>query len=654
MDAQAYKAYREKYLNAPKLNLDRPVDISLELSSLCNMACEYCLDPDTPVLMADLTWRPIKSLNNGDSIVAFDEHSGPNRINRKMRIASVEKVWTTKKPAYKIVTTHGEVTCSLDHKFLDAQSRWVETRNLEVGRTIAFATNIWESPEFSKDYIRGYLAAMTIGDGTARWKPLPGATTHSDDSRRQVYWRIALIDNQAMVRICDYLNFLGIDNHGIKDFKISSPDHYKPMERIEIRSQGTLDKLFSVLYESETENTEDYQRGYLAGIFDAEGSYSSGVLRISQKQDNGVCETVLEFLDNLGFSTTHEVGSGVRLVGGKWEIIRFLGMIQPAIERKIHDWDGIGVQHQKAKILRIESVGEQELIDITTSTRTFYGAGFPTHNCYHNDKKNLPFRQNIMIPATFKKIVDQAAALGVHSLKFNWRGESTMNPMFCAMTKYAKSLAQGSTFIDRLTNSNFKFDTNREDIFEGLSYQTKVKVSYDSFRKEVFEKQRHLGDHETTTRNIDKFYNLPGRKTQIVIQAVRTNLNKDEDLEAECKKRWPDVSLSIRDMVEGRVNRNLDTLKHKERDASERQSCIQFHARLIFDWTGEAVGCCPDIRQELKLGSIHDKTVYQIFNSPKAKQIRKDLLSLEAFKCGPCNNCSSFETFKSFTPSFDS
>jgi radical SAM protein with 4Fe4S-binding SPASM domain len=274
--------------------------------------------------------------------------------------------------------------------------------------------------------------------------------------------------------------------------------------------------------------------------------------------------------------------------------------------------------------------------------------------CYHADKKSLPFKQNIMLPETFKKIVRESAELGVESLKFNWRGESTMNPMFRNMTKFAKDLASGSTFIDRLTNSNFKFDTGRDDIFEGLSFQTKVKVSYDSFRKEVFETQRHLGNHELTTANIDKFYNWPGRKTTLVIQAVRTSLNKDEDIEGEARKRWPSALISIRDMVEGRVNRDLSQFKNKERDNSHRQTCIQAHARLIFDWTGEAVACCPDIRQELRLGKIQEKSVQEIFNSPEAKQLRADLLSLKAFEKSPCKNCSSFETYKGYVPSQDS
>src|SRR3972149_5603129 len=39
----------------------------------CEHGCAYCLDPDTPVLCADVTWRPIGVLRPGDTLVGFDE-----------------------------------------------------------------------------------------------------------------------------------------------------------------------------------------------------------------------------------------------------------------------------------------------------------------------------------------------------------------------------------------------------------------------------------------------------------------------------------------------------------------------------------------------------------------------------------------------------
>lgn len=268
--------------------------------------------------------------------------------------------------------------------------------------------------------------------------------------------------------------------------------------------------------------------------------------------------------------------------------------------------------------------------------------------CYHADQKNLPFKKGMMKIETAIKIIEQAAELDVPAIKFNWRGESTLNPHFLAITTFAKSLATHSTFIDRLTNSNFKFKTDREDIFEGLCNQTKVKVSFDSFRKDIFEKQRAGGVYELALANVDKFYNYPKRKdTELVIQAVRTKLNADEDLEGFVKARWPEATASIRDVVEGRVKKDLGEFVSRDR-GDERQSCLQAHVRVIFTHDGKASPCCPSIKDELFIGDIETQTLSEIFNSQLAKQLRKDLKTGKAFELDPCKTCSSFESYAGY------
>lgn len=276
------------------------------------------------------------------------------------------------------------------------------------------------------------------------------------------------------------------------------------------------------------------------------------------------------------------------------------------------------------------------------------------HYCYHSDQKNLVFAKGFMKPDLAFKVIDEAALVGVHSLKFNWRGESTMNPHFEAITAHARRQAHGGTFIDRLTNSNFNFRNDREDIFRGLANQTKVKVSFDSFVKEIFETQRRGSNYEKTIANIDKFYNWPGRKTQIVIQSVLTNANKDEDLVHEIKKRWPDATASVRDCVDGRVNKDLTGTVIYRRDDSERQSCLQAHVRLMVHHDGNVGVCCPDISGKLLIGNAYTMTVKQLFNSMPARTIRRELRDKTAFTLDPCKSCSSFETFKGFKPNWDS
>jgi radical SAM protein with 4Fe4S-binding SPASM domain len=216
-------------------------------------------------------------------------------------------------------------------------------------------------------------------------------------------------------------------------------------------------------------------------------------------------------------------------------------------------------------------------------------------------------------------------------------------------------MAHGGVFIDRLTNSNFKFPTERDDIFEGLCNQTKVKVSLDSFNADVFEKQRTGGIWLLTFDNIRKFHDHPKRKsTKLVIQAVRTSLNKHEDIEGNAKYWFPDAEISIRDMVAGRVNKDVSSLEHRARDTSQRQSCVQAHVRIIFNHEGRAFPCCPDIGEQLCLGDIRQKSLYEIFNSHEAMQLRMTLKNKSAFEKTPCLNCSSYESYRGFKPKWDS
>lgn len=264
--------------------------------------------------------------------------------------------------------------------------------------------------------------------------------------------------------------------------------------------------------------------------------------------------------------------------------------------------------------------------------------------CYHADK--VPFTKGMMKWEVAQLIIAQAADLEVPSIKMNWKGESTLNPNFARITRLAKDHANRTTFIERLTNSNFKFGSLREDIFEGLSHQTKVKVSFDSFIPGVMEKQRAGSNPILAEKNITTFYNRPKRETEIVIQAVITKLNENEDIEGEVKKRWPSATVSIRNMVAGRVeNKFVEEVENKKRDTENRQSCIQAHARLVFNWDGIAFPCCVDISESMPLGDIKKVDLDKIFRGEKAKDLRVALLDKSAFSCGTCKKCSSFESY---------
>lgn len=111
----------------------------------------FCLDPETPVLTADLEWLPIKKLAAGDRVVGFDEHPERKGAQRKMREAEVLRVWRTRKRALKLIFDDGShVVCSPDHQWLfkdfgkGGGYLWRAAEKLSVGSRIRHLVDPWE------------------------------------------------------------------------------------------------------------------------------------------------------------------------------------------------------------------------------------------------------------------------------------------------------------------------------------------------------------------------------------------------------------------------------------------------------------------------------------------------------------------------------
>jgi DNA repair photolyase len=101
----------------------------------CEHACSYCLAPETPILHADLTWRPLGEVRVGDALVAFDEYPRP-RSRRRLRVARVQRAWASRKPTLRILTEKAEVVATAEHRWLTGDGRWGRTAQLRPGRAL--------------------------------------------------------------------------------------------------------------------------------------------------------------------------------------------------------------------------------------------------------------------------------------------------------------------------------------------------------------------------------------------------------------------------------------------------------------------------------------------------------------------------------------
>jgi DNA repair photolyase len=133
-----------------------------------------------------------------------------------------------------------------------------------------------------------------------------------------------------------------------------------------------------------------WQAGFLAGIFDAEGSYGGGILRIPNT-DPEIIRRMADALRTFDFRFVVEHRpreetkpiDNVHVVGGLREHLRFFHMMDPAITRK-RDIAGQAVKSTaKLRVVSVEPLGKtMRLYDITTGTEDFIANGVVSHNCY--------------------------------------------------------------------------------------------------------------------------------------------------------------------------------------------------------------------------------------------------------------------------------
>jgi hypothetical protein len=191
------------------------------------------------------------------------------------------------------------------------------------------------------------------------------------------------------------------------------------MEKVECRALASLEKLHAVLTKELTDPA--YRKGFLAGLFDSDGSGGSArnSYRVEQV-DMRILGRFQEYASKLHLPFVPEDWSGghsLRLASFKNQLerIRFFSMCQPALIRKAH-FEGVQEQHQPDPIIKVQSGPLRDVLDIQTSTGTFYASGAATHNCYVQDRCGF-FQEGkscyFVLTNTFSSTADLVSAVRV-------------------------------------------------------------------------------------------------------------------------------------------------------------------------------------------------------------------------------------------------
>jgi DNA repair photolyase len=369
---------------------DIPFEQSINPYRGCEHGCSYCVSGDTPILMADGTTRPIADVRVADAIYGTVRQGWYRRYVRTRVLAH----WSVIKPAWRITLEDGtELVAGADHRFLTERG-WKFVTGTQCGAarrphltdgnklmgTGAFAA----SPEHDEDYRTGYLCGLIRGDGLLGdyWYFRVGRG-HSP----QYQFRLALCDEEALQRAQDWLRGASVETQRFEYCAAAS--NRRAMQAIRTHARQSVARVRD-LTAWPTDPSRSWRTGFLSGIFDAEGSYSAGILRISNT-DADIIRWLCESLRELDFSfvvqrlpyESRKPIDVVRLLGGLREVLRFFHTVDPAIMRK-RDIDGQAVKSEaRLGVTRIEPLaGAMRLYDISTGTEDFIANGVVSHNCY--------------------------------------------------------------------------------------------------------------------------------------------------------------------------------------------------------------------------------------------------------------------------------
>lgn len=353
----------------------------------CSHACTYCVSPDTLILCADGRQRPLRELEIGDEIVGTEKQGDYRRYVRTTILAK----WSTQKPAYTVTLADGtQLTASGDHRFLTDRG-WKHVTDADSGqrphlttsnRLMGFGHAVADrNTDFrSASFRRGYLAGMIRGDGMIFHGTYPSTTR----TREINMFRLALVDDEALERTRQYLDEEGISTR-LRPFAAATSTRRRA-DAIHTAARANVEKIEQLVSTPEDPDL-DWQTGFLSGIFDAEGSCSRGILRISNK-DPEIIRLIDEGMQALDIPHVVENARpngvrNVRVTGGLPIRQRFFSLTDPAITRKLAV---IGTAVKTKADLRVVEIapleGIHDLLDITTGTGDFIANGVISHNCF--------------------------------------------------------------------------------------------------------------------------------------------------------------------------------------------------------------------------------------------------------------------------------
>lgn len=362
----------------------------------------YCLDRDAPIWMEDFTFKPIAEVKVGDRVWGWEDATHRKGSKRKFVVTTVTAISRRRARLQTVTMASGrQLRCTPDHVWASGRKwarakggayRWTEafapgekrefdsagriTRGHWRGAALARVIDVSEPKGVeSADYALGYFHGATDGDGTVQddWYLRGGDARRTPSRRLKV--ELVVLDKDFAERYAEMLRLLGFNVEAKPARKDTAWSVYLGREGVD-------------LYYRPRDGNEDYWRGYLGGIYDAEGwGY---VIAQYYAKNPGVYDCIVHALTLFQFQL-RQGPRDVEFTGGREAFVRFWNLAKPACRVKrdsINENTGrrsvagpISTWTEDEVATRVVDDFESDVWCLTTGTSNFVAYGYASHNC---------------------------------------------------------------------------------------------------------------------------------------------------------------------------------------------------------------------------------------------------------------------------------
>lgn len=272
----------------------------------------------------------------------------------------------------------------------------------------------------------------------------------------------------------------------------------------------------------------------------------------------------------------------------------------------------------------------------------FHTAAFPIHldleatsrcnlRCTFCDKLPLlgPEGLGDMDFGLFTRILDEAGAHGLASLKLSYRGEPLLHPRLADMVAYAK----GKGVLDVYCNTNGMLLTEakaRALIEAGLD---RISVSVEGTDPVAFERERVGARFDVVMRRLDDLLALRER-LGVAHPRVRVQTVRLPGLDLEAYARFWSAHADETAAVDFKIVEDRRTaLVH------DGFACPQLWQRMTVEWDGTVLACNNDDFRRLSPGNAARRSIRDCWLDPdvvRARELHQQGRSHEVAACDGC------------------